>query len=137
MKRKTTRLQIPEGVESMTASEYQAMITPAPIKPSKYHSILTNVDGLQFASRKEAKRYVELRHMQNQGLIKSFDRQVSYILLESVKGLFRKKSYKADFVITYADGRVEVEDVKGVKTDVYQMKKHLMFSKYNILIKEY
>lgn len=44
--------------------------------------------------------------------------------------------YIADFKVTYADGRVEIVDVKGVRTDVYRLKKKLVEAQYGIKIIE-
>ena len=132
----SSRLRLPEGVDGMTAEEYQQRIAPKEVKPSKYKSILTNVDGLTFHSKREANRYCQLKIMLDRRIITDFQRQVKYVLLSGVKGMFREKYYKADFVITYPTGEVVVEDVKGVITPVYALKKHLMYEKYKILIKE-
>lgn len=49
----------------------------------------------------------------------------------------RGSYYKADFVyLDIATGKTVVEDAKGLKTDVYQLKKKLMADKYGILIRE-
>ncbi len=42
----------------------------------------------------------------------------------------------ADFVVLYPNGRYVVEDAKGVKTDVYKIKKKLMKETYNIEVIE-
>lgn len=44
--------------------------------------------------------------------------------------------YIADFRVTYADGRIEVVDVKGVRTGVYRLKKKLVEAQYGIIIIE-
>lgn len=132
------RLNIPEGIKSMTAKEYRDLIDG--IKPAvanKYHNVLTDVNGIRFDSRKEANRYQQLLLMKEKGMIIKFERQVKYVLIPGVKKLFREKSYYADFVVTYPNGIVEVEDVKGgIRLPVYKLKKHLMYEKYKILIKE-
>ena len=38
--------------------------------------------------------------------------------------------------MTYGDGRIEYVDVKGVKTDIYRIKKKLVEALYSIKIKE-
>jgi len=45
-------------------------------------------------------------------------------------------TYLLDFMVTYATGRVEFVDVKGVSTDVYKIKSKLLFAIYGIKIKE-
>lgn len=44
--------------------------------------------------------------------------------------------YLLDFEVTYGDGRIEYVDVKGVKTDIYRIKKKLVEALYSIKIKE-
>jgi hypothetical protein len=45
--------------------------------------------------------------------------------------------YKADFLVTYADGHQEIEDVKGFSTPVYKLKKRMFMIKYpDLYIKE-
>ena len=44
--------------------------------------------------------------------------------------------YVADFVYTDKNGNVVVEDVKGIKTEVYKIKRKLMLYIHNIKIKK-
>jgi len=44
--------------------------------------------------------------------------------------------YIADFKVLYCDGRIEIVDVKGVKTDIYKIKKKLVEAQYGIKIIE-
>ena len=95
---------------------------------SKYHSRKTTIDGIQFDSAKEAKRYTKLRDMQEAGEIEGLRLQVPFEILpsfecEGVK--YRGMKYIADFVY-YRDGKQVVEDTKGWKTAEYRMKKKLM-----------
>ena len=94
---------------------------------TKYRNKITVVDGIRFHSKKEANRYCELRML---GI--AFDRQVKYPLYVNKELIC---NYVADFV--YKDGDdVVVEDVKGVKTPEYKLKKKLMKAIYHIEIKE-
>lgn len=87
-------------------------------------------DGTQFDSRAEHRRWVHLCHLQAASLISDLRRQVAYELVKSVKfnGASRAKPairYVADFV--YMEKGVEViEDVKGVLTPEFKLKRHLM-----------
>lgn len=59
--------------------------------------------------------------------------QVPFTLLDGYKRkgkAVRGIKYYADFVVTYVDGHKEVVDVKGVRTDVYKLKKKLLLAKY-------
>ena len=91
------------------------------IKRSKYHAVKTVLDDVKFDSKKEAKRYIQLKQMERAGLIENLQLQVPFVLVDkSCYG--REIKYIADFV--YVENDVEiVEDVKGVKTPVYRLKK--------------
>ncbi|MEE3307867.1 DUF1064 domain-containing protein [Sharpea azabuensis] len=107
----------------------------------KYHNKKVVVDGMKFDSKKESQRFLELSLMQRGGYISDLQRQVKYILIPSQKidgkVVEREVSYKADFV--YKDnttGKTVVEDVKGVKTKDYIIKRKLMLFIKGIRIKE-
>lgn len=106
---------------------------------SKYKAVKTTVDGITFASRKEAGRYSELKILQEAGIITDLRMQVPYLLIDNQrrggKLIERKCVYVADFVYQM-DGDTVVEDVKGVKTDAYRIKRKLMLERYDIQIKE-
>ena len=95
---------------------------------SKYNAKKTVVEGIDFDSAKEAKRYAKLRALEDAGKIQGLRLQVPFELLPSfdcdgVK--YRGMKYVADFVY-YRDGKVVVEDCKGFKTAEYKLKKKLM-----------
>lgn len=96
---------------------------------NKYKNKKTIVDGITFDSKKEAEQYVQLTLLKRSGRVLFFLRQVPFHLPEGIK-------YLADFVVFYSDGLVEVQDVKGVKTDVYKIKKKLVEANYPLTIKE-
>lgn len=103
---------------------------------SKYHNQKT--DG--FDSKKERDRYFELKLMERAGQISNLRRQVRFTIIPKQfdyrgKVLFRERYYVADFVYIQ-NGRQIVEDTKGYRTDVYRMKKALMYERHGILIKE-
>ena len=101
---------------------------------SKYHSIITEVDGIKFHSRKEAARYQELQLMERAGEITDLKLQVKYSL--DVNGV-HICNYYADFVYwDYRFCKLIVEDTKGVKTGVYSLKKKLMKACHDIDILE-
>lgn len=107
---------------------------------SKYHAKKTVVDGITFDSRKEADRYIVLKGMEEDGTIGDLRRQVRYELIPAfdVDGKhYRPVFYVADFV--YVDretGDEVVEDVKGMRTDVYRLKSKLFARRYGMSIKE-
>lgn len=96
-------------------------------------------DGRTFDSKKEAGRYAELKLLQRAGKISDLRLQVPFLLIpsqyENGKCIERECKYIADF--TYREnGKFVVEDAKGMKTDVYRIKKKLMLQKYGIKIRE-
>lgn len=103
----------------------------------KYHNRKTIVDGITFDSKAEAERYKELKRLEIMGVIKGLELQKPYRLCKGrwENGKPFSISYKADFVYTL-DGDVIVEDVKGYRTEAYQLKKKLMRAVYGIEITE-
>ena len=106
---------------------------------SKYRNRKTTVDGVDYDSRREGRRGAELRLMERAGLISNLCAQVEYTLIPSQridgKVVERPVKYIADFVYT-ENGQTVVEDVKGVKTKDYIIKRKLMLWKYGVRIKE-
>lgn len=106
---------------------------------SKYRNRKTELDGMLFDSRHEATRWIELKYMERAGLITDLRRQVSFELIPAVRSgrkvIQRAITYVADFVYTQSGTQV-IEDAKGVKTDVYKIKKKLFFWRYGKEIRE-
>lgn len=95
-------------------------------KPTKYHSKRTEVDGIKFASRLEAKRYGELKLLERAKKITGLAIQPRYPI--TVNG-FLVCTYVADF--TYWDMAKEkqiIEDCKGMQTQVYKLKAKLVYA---------
>ncbi len=105
----------------------------------KYHSEKTFVDGIRFDSKKEARRYIVLKMLEDMGEITGLRRQVKFTLITGKRWSdghkHRDTVYIADFVYT-ENGVIVVEDVKGFRTDAYRIKRELMKEKYNIEVKE-
>lgn len=101
---------------------------------TKYHNKKTVLDGITFDSKKEARRYSELRLLEKCGAISNLQLQMRFeILPKDILG--QALYYVADFV--YLDnGEQIVEDTKGVKTPVYKIKRRMMYKVYGIKIKE-
>lgn len=105
---------------------------------SKYHAKRTTVDGITFDSRREADRYLVLKGKEEDGLIEDLRKQVRYELIPAfdVDGRhYRPVFYVADFVYV-EDGKEVVEDVKGMRTDVYRLKSKLFARRYGKVIRE-
>lgn len=110
---------------------------------AKYQNHKIELDGKKFDSKKEARRYQELKSMERAGIISDVQCQVPFVLVDKVKFSREDRAkpairYYADFVYM-KDGAQIVEDVKSVATrslDVFRMKKHMMLAFHNIEIKE-
>ena len=124
-------------------------------KTNKYNAKKVSVDGIEFDSKKEARRYQELLLLQKAGEIYMLERQKVYELLPAqrepdtvgkrggiIKGklLERAVEYVADFVYTDKNGKTVVEDVKGFREGgayaVFILKRKLMLYRYGIKIIE-
>lgn len=84
--------------------------------------------GHMHDSKKEAYRCNELHWLLRSGQISDLKIQVPFELIPKQKSE-RKCTYKADFVYT-ENGQTVVEDVKGVKTKEYIIKRKLFKYKY-------
>ena len=108
---------------------------------NKYRSQKSEVDGIIFDSRKEARRYQDLKLLERAGEITRLELQKKYVLIpqqksKSGKILERECSYIADFVYKTKEGAVIVEDAKGVRTKDYIIKRKLMLWLKGIRIQE-
>lgn len=114
----------------------------------KYGAKPTVVDGIRFASQKEARRYGELKLLEKAGEIWNLNLQPRYELstlnCSSSTDQERLKigEYRADFLYLvgkkddWLNSTVVVEDVKGFKTPLYRWKKKHVEAQYGIEIRE-
>ena len=124
----------------------------------KYNAKKIVIDGHEFASNKEAKRYGELSYLLEQGKIKDLEIQKEFLLIPTQrepdiigkrggvkKGKVIEQSvkYVADFVYTDVEtGEMVVEDVKGYRDPAsagivkYILKRKMMLYFHGIRIKE-
>lgn len=104
------------------------------IKESKYKSRKVTLDGITFPSQKEANKYAELKILQRAGEVIELELQPVFLLLEGHRDKngkwHRPIKYKADFRVTYKDGKIEVIDTKGYQTPAYRMKKKMLLDRY-------
>lgn len=97
--------------------------------------------GQTFDSLIECERYKYLKALEQQKVISHLQRQVRYTLIPSQidpktqKTIEREITYIADFVYQKGSQTI-VEDVKGMRTDIYKIKRKLMLYFHNIKIKE-
>lgn len=97
---------------------------------NKYRNKKVQVDMYVFDSIAESRRYKELKLLERTGEIQNLELQPHFLLQESFKKngkTFRKIEYIADFKYI-ENGKIIVEDVKGIQTDVFKLK-HKIFEK--------
>lgn len=106
-------------------------------KVSKYRAVKTTIDGITFDSKSEAKRYVKLKKMEKEGLIKNLELQPEYLIQPAFKKngkSYRKISYRADFkYFDIKENKWVVEDVKGMETPEFKLKHKLFEYKFEDL----
>lgn len=110
------------------------------MKRSKYGNKRIFFMGRWFDSKAEANHYLELVLRQKAGQIRNLQCQVPYELIpkQAVNGkTWHATTYRADFVYDdLTDMKTHVVDVKGKKTEAYQLKKKLMWQVHHIEIEE-
>lgn len=125
------------------------------MKYQKYGNKKVLQDGIFFDSKKESRRYAELKLMLRAGVILDLELQKTFELIpaqyedvprygkngkrltDGKKCVEKSCVYKADFVYHERDtGKIVVEDTKGFRTKDYIIKRKLMLFKYGIKIKE-
>lgn len=98
-------------------------------KYNKYGNKKVTIDNITFDSKKEARRYNELKLMEKAGSITNLALQPKFLLQDKFKHrnkTYRKIEYIADFsYVRVEDDVLVIEDVKGLKTDVYRLKEKL------------
>ena len=114
-------------------------------RPNKYSAKKETriIDGkpVVFASKKEAERWDELRILARAGKIHDLRRQQRFVLIPAQrrdgKLLEQPCVYVADFTYTATEtGEKVVEDVKGMLTPVYKIKRKLMLYVHGIQVRE-
>lgn len=111
--------------------KYQKQIREK-IKKSKYGAVKTKLDGIEFDSKGEAEHYASLKLLERAGIIQGLKLQPKFLLQDGFiyhGHKLRKIEYVADFQYQY-EGHTVVEDFKGMKTDVYKLKRKLFLKKY-------
>lgn len=108
---------------------------------NKYHNTKVIYNGLKFDSKKEMQRYKDLELLESTDYICNLELQKKFLLQEGYTNAKGKKIrpiyYIADFYYyDYIDNKWIVEDTKGVRTEVYKLKKKLFEYKYNLTIDE-
>jgi hypothetical protein len=102
----------------------------------KYGAKRETIDGVNFDSRREAKRYQELKLMLRAGEIHDLRLQPRYPLffggtpIKTPTG--RTAAYIADFEYITREGTLKVEDVKGYDNKLGQFKRAVFTAIYKI-----
>lgn len=108
-------------------------------KRPKYKNIKIEVDGIKFDSKKEARRYQELKLLESAGKITRINVHPRFKIIVNDEKIC---TYVADFEYwtRVLDGskvpEYVVEDVKGIRTQAFILKKKLMFACYGIEVRE-
>lgn len=103
---------------------------------SKYNAVRRAVDGIMFASVAEARRYGELELLLQAGKITELKLQPEFELLPAFEyngEKIRAIKYRADFSYKDDEGLTAIEDVKGMRTEVYKLKRKMFLN----IIKQY
>ena len=111
---------------------------------NKYRAKRTTLDGITFASKREAERYAELRLLEKAGEITGLELQPRFPLMaKSIAAhdfnWVQVGTYVADFRYRHTGSLVvEVEDVKSpaTRTPLYKLKKKLVEVLYGITVRE-
>ena len=99
----------------------------------KYNSERVQLDGYTFDSKAEARRYGALRLLVASGHIRDLRVHPRYVLQKAwIDAAGKKQSaitWTGDFQYL-EDGRLVIEDVKGVRTAVFNLKLRMFKFKY-------
>ena len=100
---------------------------------SKYNSKKTVIDGIVFDSKNESLYYEFLKKEKKNKVIKDFKLQPVFILEKGKKiqgKTLKDITYIADFLVIKNDGSEYVVDVKGMATEVANIKRKLFMLRY-------
>ena len=135
----------------VSAAAGRKLIAAAKAKrPSKYRAQKTEIDGVIFDSKKEARRWLELCSMARAGHITLLERQVKYpLVIDGAPVIIRSRRvnkdggerkgrqamYTADFRYFLVNGnRMVVEDAKGFLTPDAVLRVALVEAIYRIRV---
>lgn len=104
---------------------------------SKYGAKKVTIDGITFDSKAEGRYYEHLLKLKKTGAVEDFEMQKAFTLLDrfahpQTGRIVRAITYKADFEVLYADGRIEVVDIKGFLTPEFKIKAKMFMFRYQI-----
>jgi hypothetical protein len=123
------------GLQPLGVTE-NAQTVPNGKSQAKYRNRVCEYDGKKFDSEAERDRYIHLRLLQSAGEIKDLSCQTKFFYCdrdsdgEDTALMF---TYIADFSY-FRDGNEVFEDVKGIQTPVFRLKKKLIEARHNVKI---
>tara|TARA_Y100000816_G_scaffold235863_1_gene181605 strand:+ start:1267 stop:1641 length:375 start_codon:yes stop_codon:yes gene_type:complete len=113
-------------MNSMSIEQYRREIlkqneNPKVAKRNKFNAQKVDLDGMTFDSKKEHRRYIELKAMQQRGEIFGLEHHTKFELAPKIKLEGEKRAkpalrYFADFTYYISTGEYIVEDVKSAAT---------------------
>lgn len=89
----------------------------------------------KYASRREAKRAIDLQILEKAGVIYDLKEQIRFELIPKQDGEL-PLCYVADFQYFDETGKLITEDCKGYRTEVYRIKRKLMLHVHGIKLLE-
>ena len=98
-----------------------------PKRVNKYRAERVKVDGYSFDSKKEAKRYAELKLLMMTGDVRWFIRQPAYDMGNGTV-------HRLDFLVCWKDSSITHEDVKGKETGPSKAKRKIIEGRYGIKV---
>jgi len=110
-------------------------------KKNKFNARKCEYKGMLFDSKAELDRYLELKDMENRGLIECLERQIEYEVIHE-NDMFSATRYKLDFQYreTGKNPIWHFEDKKGLRKgaayELFKLKKKLMYDRYRIFVEE-
>lgn len=126
------RKQAQDGSESLNVAQRASQSRSG----AKYGNRVTYVDGVAFASKKEAERFGYLRMLEQASVIRDLEAHPRFQLVVHEQDC---GYYEADFAYIDADGQRIVEDVKSAATrklPTYRLKVRLLWALYGLRVME-
>jgi hypothetical protein len=109
---------------------------------NKYGAVKVTVDGHEFASKAESRRYLTLKAMQARGEISGLTLQPAFpividgkpLRIRSTRGIGRQVKPIMDFEYTTKEGVRVIEDRKGFDNPLSRLKRALVEHVYNVRV---
>ena len=115
----------PRGYDCNVRWYDELAVTPKSNKYKVTSKDRRTADGITFHSMAEMNRYRELKGLEKAGIISDLELQPKLLLIPKTEKGGRAVYYYADFKYI-KNGKIIYEDVKGVQTEVYKLKKKLL-----------